>query len=115
MGSLWGESGPKFTVLGADLGLSWRSWALWASVGGPGLTLGPLWAVLGCSRAFRGQSWADPGPSVGDPGLTLGPLWAILGCPWALSGPNPSGSVIRKGSGPLRSHKSHKPPTHFYL
>ena len=44
-------------------------------MGGPGLLLGPLWAVLGAL-----------GASVGGPGAPLEPLEAVMGRPWGPCG-----------------------------
>ena len=78
-------------------GLCWRSWAaLRAYVGGLGLLLGPILAVLGRFGAFVGglgpllglclRSWAALGTYVGG----LGALWAGLRAPcvrsWAALG-----------------------------
>ena len=71
---------------------------------GPGLLLGPLWAILGCAWALSGQSWAALGASVGGPGLLLGPQWAVLGgsrglCgwPWAAPGASVGGPGLPLG------------------
>merc|ERR1712139_212816 len=71
-------------VWGRSWDLCWRSSA---SMGGPGLLLGPLQAVLaalgrllGPMLAILGRSWV----STGGPGPLLGPLCAVLGRSWSL-------------------------------
>ena len=117
---------PMLAVLGRSWRLCWRSWAaLGAYVGGPGPLLGPMLAVLGCSwglcwrswavlgRSWR--SWAARGTYVGGPGPSWAEKWPwperegdLAGGSGPKSGPNPSGSRIRKRSGPHKPHKRHK-------
>ena len=87
VGSLGPLLGPMLAILGADQGLSWRSWAACrAYVGGLGPLSGPLWAVLGCYQGLCGRSWP-----------LSEPMWAVLGGERSKSGPNASGKPIRAG------------------
>ena len=49
---------------------------------GPGLLLGPLQAVLGCSWILCGRSGAALGSSVDGLGPLLEPLRAVMGLSW---------------------------------
>ena len=92
VGGLGPLLGPMLAVLGRSWGLCWRSWAaLGAHVGGLGSGSGPKLAVLGPMLAVLGEKWPKPERG-GDLASGSEPK----------SGPNPSGSVIRKGSGLLK-------------
>ena len=128
----WPLSGPLLAVLCRSWSLCWRSWpTLGTSVGGLGLLLGPAWAVLAALGAFVGGLVPLLGPMLAVLGRSWDLCWrswAVLGRKVALaragrrsgkrarpkSGPNPSGSVIQKRSGPLRGRSAPKHPTHFF-
>ena len=87
VGGLGSGSGPMCAVLGADRGLSWRSWGLsWRS-----------WGLSRQSQGQSGRSWKrsgrkvaqtqagkrsgqESGAYVGGLGPLLGPMLAVLGC-----------------------------------
>ena len=61
-------------------GLRVRSWAaLETYVGGLGVLLGPMLAVLGRSWGLCARSWVALGAYVGGLGPLLGPMWAVWG------------------------------------
>ena len=64
MGCSYGLCGLSWLALEAPAG--GRGLLLDLSVGGPGVLLGPQWAVLGCSWGLCGQSW-----------LVFGPCWVL--------------------------------------
>ena len=111
--------GHMLAILGRSWGLCWRFWAalrakvcgpsvLGSYVGGLGPVLGPMLSALGRSWGLCWRSWAVLGPKLA--------VWAALGASEGglgtgsrrkaaqtrKSGPNPSGSRIRKRSGPPR-------------
>ena len=91
-GRSWVALRPHWAVLGRSWDLSGRSWAAsGASVGGPGLPLGPLRSVLGSSRTLCGRSWAAPGASVVGPRPLLAAKWPFLERE-GLSGQGPRGA-----------------------
>ena len=70
-------------LLGPMLAVLGRSWA---SMGGLEPLLGPLCPVLGCSWSLCWRSWAALGAYVGCLGSLSGPMLAILGRSQGLSG-----------------------------
>ncbi len=75
---------PRGAVLGLPWNLCWRSWAA------PGIYVGDLGAILGCSWAYV----AGLGPVLGLMLAVLGPLLAVLGRLGPKSGQGPGGETI---------------------
>ena len=133
LGCSWGLRGRSWPLSGPLLAVLCRSWpTLGTSVGDLGLLLRPAWAVLAALGAFVGGLVPLLGPMLAVLGRSWDLCWrswAVLGRKVALaragrrsgkrarpkSGPNPSGSVIRKGSGPLKRHKRPEAPHQFFL
>ena len=115
-GRSWAALGASVGGLGRSWGLCCRSWAaLGAYVRDLGSLLGPLLAVLGRSWDLCGRSWAALGAYVGGPGPSWVEKWPgpkleddLQGGSGPKSGPNPSGSRVPKGAGPLKPRKEHK-------
>ena len=85
------RAGARSAAWGVGLeplsGSSWRSWAaLGPYVGGLGLLLGPMLAVLGCSWGLCWRSWAALRAYVGGPGRSWVEKW-----PW----PERKGDLVR--------------------
>ena len=91
MSGLGSGSGPAWAVLGANQGLSWRSWErIRDHVGGLGSGSGTEFTILGADQDLRWRSWA-----------VLGPKWSVLARDHAEKWPKPKREVdLARGSGP---------------